>query len=154
MAGERTAAAVAEEIFRSGLSCAPAVLAAFAPRRGLSREHALLVATAFGSGVAGCAELCGAVSGGLLAIGLARGRVRPEQIRERDETYRLSRLLRERFAARAGSIVCRELLGVDISTPEGLAAARERALFKGRCPAYVRLAAELVEELLAEGEAR
>ena len=49
----------------------------------------------------------------------------------------------EAFAARHGSTVCRELLGCDIGTPEGMQQARDNKLFQVRCTNYVRGAVEI-----------
>jgi C_GCAxxG_C_C family probable redox protein len=141
-------------LFAEGFSCAPAVFAPFAARLGLEREAALRIATPFGGGVAGCAETCGAVNGALLVVGLARGRDRIDDAPAKDEAYRLTRAFRERFAARACSLVCRELLGCDISTEAGMRAARDGGLFTSQCPRYVRDAAEILEELLGRPSAR
>ena len=56
----------------------------------------------------------------------------------------------ERFITRNGSIVCRELLGCDISTSEGLKAAKKEKHFKKRCPKFVQDAAEILEEMLRD----
>ncbi len=55
-----------------------------------------------------------------------------------------------RFKARYGTILCRELLGCDISTPEGRNLAKEKGLFAELCPQLVRDAAEIVEQMLEE----
>jgi C_GCAxxG_C_C family probable redox protein len=147
-----TAARTVDEavaLFRGGFTCAQALFAAFAPRYGLAPDAALRIATPFGGGVAGEAETCGAVNGALLVLGLARGRARLDGGHAKEETYRLTRAFRERFAAGAGSLVCRDLLRCDISTPGGLREAREAGLFERECPEYVRHAAEILDELLA-----
>lgn len=66
----------------------------------------------------------------------------------KEEAYRLARELAAEFKARRGSILCRELLGCDISTPEGRSQAREKGLFANLCPQLVRDAAEIVEQML------
>jgi C_GCAxxG_C_C family probable redox protein len=120
-----------------------AVLAAFAGRHGLDRDAALRVACAFGGGVASGGGPCGAVTGGLMAIGLAHGGSRANDEGTRERTYAASRAFLERFRREHGSNVCRELLGVDIGTPEGREAAAKEGLFRTRCPRYVRTAARL-----------
>jgi hypothetical protein len=52
----------------------------------------------------------------------------------------------QQFRRRHGSLVCRELLGCDISTPEGAKVAQEKGLFLTTCVRLVRDAAELVED--------
>ena len=127
--------------FAQGCNCAQAVLAAYAPQFGLEPEIALRLAAPFGGGMARMGETCGAVTGAFLVIGLQSGEAK-------EETYQLVREFVRRFAARHGSIRCRELLGCDLSTPEGLQLAREQGLFSTRCRGFVRDSAEIVSELL------
>jgi len=54
----------------------------------------------------------------------------------------------KKFKTRNGSIVCRELLGYDISTPKGKQLAEEKQLFATLCPKYVQDAADIIEEIL------
>ncbi|KUK02681.1 MAG: C_GCAxxG_C_C family protein [Thermotoga sp. 50_1627] len=59
------------ELFKCGFNCAQSVFAAFAPRSGLDESIALRVAAAFGGGMARCNSVCGAVSSGLMVLGLS-----------------------------------------------------------------------------------
>jgi len=143
-----TSAQRAVETFESGFSCSQAVFAAFSEALGLERTLALKIAQPFGGGIAGTGSTCGAVSGGLLVIGLKHGRLRPEDAAAKEKTYALVREFLARFAERHGSIICRELLGVDLSTPEGHEEARRRGLFAERCSRFVSEAAEILEAIL------
>jgi C_GCAxxG_C_C family probable redox protein len=138
---------IANERFDQHFSCSQSVFSAFASRFGLTDEQALKLASPFGGGVAHQGQVCGAVTGALMAIGLARGNATLDQ---KDETYRLAEEYLERFQERHGTILCRELIGVDISTPEGLQRAREQDVFKSICPRLVQDATELVEEFIGE----
>jgi len=131
--------------FAQGCNCAQAVLAAYAPQFGLEPEIALRLAAPFGGGMARMGETCGAVTGAFLVIGLQSGEAK-------EEIYQIVREFVRRFAARHGSIRCRELLGCDLSTPEGLQRAREQGLFSTRCRGFVRDSAEIVSELLGLSE--
>jgi len=139
--------ALAASLFEQGFSCGQAVLAAHAARFGLERDAALRLACAFGGGVARTGSTCGAVNGALMVIGLAEGRTRVDDEAARERTYAAARTLLERFRAEHGSVTCRDLLGVDIGTPEGNRAASEGGLFRTRCPAFVRAAARLAGAL-------
>ena len=134
------------ESFEQGFNCAQSIVAAFAPRHDLSREHALKVSCAFGSGMMR-GETCGAVTGGLMVIGLAHGRCRADDLAARSKTYALAQAFQERFAAVHGTCDCQDLLGLDPTTPEGRQAALDRGLFETRCPQFVRSAVELLLEL-------
>ena len=135
--------------FDEGFSCSQAVFSVFAPQWGLDRMTALKVASPFGGGMGRLGETCGAVTGALMAIGLKYGQTIGEDRAAKEKSYELARQFAERFKARnQGCLTCRELLGADISTPEGLQKVRETHAFTIMCPKFVRDAAEIVEELL------
>ena len=116
----------------------------------MDRDTALKVASAFGGGFGLLGDTCGAVTGGMMAIGLRYGKTRPEDDPARGKTYALVREFIEKFKERHETTLCRELIGCDISTPEGIQSAKDRQLFTALCPKYVRTAVELLEELLQE----
>lgn len=93
----------------SGLHCAESVASAIA--KLFCPDQAGIVcrmATGFGGGLAGSRqEACGALTGGVLAIGLLCGRTAPEQ--DRETAYRVSAAYRERFMARFGASICQTL---------------------------------------------
>jgi C_GCAxxG_C_C family probable redox protein len=134
--------------FQEGFSCAQAVFSAYGPQYGLDRELALKVAGAFGGGMGHMGHVCGAVTGAFMVIGLKYGKTRPEDNETRDKAYSLVQEFAERFQGHNGSIVCRELLGCDISTPAALEMAREKGVFETLCPRLVQDAAEIIEEIL------
>lgn len=139
-----TRADEAEAIFKSGLNCAQAVLMAFAEAYGLRREDALRVASGFGGGMGGMGQTCGAVCGAFMVLGLKHPR------HDRASAGPSSELVKEfarRFKQRNGTISCRELLGADISTPEGHEAARAAGKFAAVCPKAVRDAVQIIEEM-------
>lgn len=142
--GDPVAAAVAT--FRNGINCAQAILSAWGPRHGLDRETALRLGGAFGSGM-NMGETCGAVTGALMVIGLRSAKVSHAGFLTRDRTERETLEFLERFKARNGTVSCKELLGCDLGTPAGRAAARRDRSFKTRCPKFVRDAAEILEEI-------
>jgi C_GCAxxG_C_C family probable redox protein len=142
---ERTEIAV--RMFDQEFACSQSVLAAFADPADLSRETALRVAAGFGGGLARTGDTCGAVIGAIMVLGLRHCGVPAEaDPLGKQQTYPPVREFLARFKARHGSIVCRELLACDIGVPEELERAREQGLFKSRCPAFVRTAAEILEE--------
>jgi C_GCAxxG_C_C family probable redox protein len=93
-------------------------------------------------------ETCGAVTGAFMIIGLKYGKTKAEDDDARDKTYELAGKFVAKFKDRHGPIVCRELLGCDLSNPEGLKTAREKGLFDTLCPQLVRDAADILEEIL------
>lgn len=134
--------------FEEGFSCSQAVCSAYAPQLGLERETALKVSGAFGAGMGRMGETCGAVTGAFMVIGLKHGKTRAEDDEAKERAYRLVQEFVDGFKARHGSIVCRELLGCDLSIPEQRALAQERKLTATLCPRLVRDAAEIIEQIL------
>jgi C_GCAxxG_C_C family probable redox protein len=124
------------------------VFSSFGEEFGLDRELALKVAGAFGGGMARMGGTCGAVTGAFMTIGLKYGKVKAEDEGAREQTYELVKEFVTRFKSRHGSIVCRELLGYDLSTAEGREEAHHKGLFDTLCPQLVRDATEIVEQIL------
>jgi len=139
----------AVEEFKSGFNCSQAVLGCYCRQFGLDREQAFKVATAFGGGMR-MAETCGAVTGAFMVLGLKHGNATSEDKAAKGKTYEKVVELTTRFKARNGSVACKQLLGCDISTPDGMKKAQKDGLFDSICPRMVRDASEILEEMLAE----
>jgi C_GCAxxG_C_C family probable redox protein len=134
--------------FKEGFTCSQAILSTFCESLGLEKEIALKVAQAFGGGIARMGKTCGAVTGAFMVIGLKFGRIKIDDNEGKEKTYSLVEEFVRRFTAMNGTIVCNELLGYDISTPEGLKQAGENQLFDRLCPRLVQNSAEILEEIL------
>lgn len=136
--------------FQDGYSCSQAVFSALAGRWNIGPEVSLRIAAGFGGGVARSAGICGCVTGAIMAIGLTQSDISPEKTSsEKEKTYEVCRRFMRTFEERNGSLLCSELLGCDISTPEGRAKAQQEKLHKTRCPKLVGDAVEIVESILA-----
>jgi len=127
---------------KEGFSCSQVVLSAYGTESGLDREIALKVSGAFGGGMGRMGGTCGAVTGAFMVIGLKYGKTEAEDNQTREKAYSLVREFVAEFESRNGSIICRELIGGDIGTPEGMKTARNV------CPKLVTDAAEIIERLL------
>jgi C_GCAxxG_C_C family probable redox protein len=134
--------------FQEGFSCSQAVFTAFSDDFGLDRLTALKVSQAFGGGMGHLGEVCGAVTGAFMAIGLKYGRTRADDLEARDKTYALIQAFAHRFKELHCSLTCRCLLGCDIGTEEGMKAARDKNLFQTLCLNYVKDAAEIADALM------
>lgn len=147
--------ALAESRFREGYSCSQSVFSALAEAWDIDPSVSLRIAAGFGGGMARSAQTCGCVTGAIMAIGLAQQDVSPAGNKSAKEvTYQACRKFMQLFEDRNGSSVCVDLLGCDISTAEGLAEARQKALFESRCTKLLRDAVEIVQELLPEVQSR
>ncbi len=144
-----TGAERAVELRQQGCCCSQAVFAAYAKPLGLDRGNALKVATGFCGGIGHSADLCGAVSGAIMVIGLKHGSPIPGEQKQKAKVAVLAREFLKEFKARNGSVLCRDLLEYDISTPEGDKSARELGLFKTVCLQMVKSASEILDSMLA-----
>ena len=140
---------IASELFSKRYYCSQAVLAAFADELGMTKEQALKVGACFGGGMCK-AEVCGACTGALMALGLKYGMYRDGDLdsKQRANSYTVRFL--DEFSRLNGSYICRELLGCDISTDEGKAYARAKGLFAMECPKMIESAVLIVEKLINE----
>jgi len=139
----------AVDLHGKGCNCAQAVLAVFAPELGLEQREAIRIATAFGGGMGRTDGVCGTVTGACMVLGLRSDMRSPEDRSAKDTAYSRMKEFDRRFRDRHGDTSCTGLIGVNLSTPEGLQAARDRALFTTRCADLIRSAVEILEEMAA-----
>lgn len=140
----------AVESFKSGFTCSAAVFSAFADELGLDAGTARKIACGFGAGISRTGNICGAVSGAILAIGLKYGKENTGEPFDSatDRTRSLTREFIRKFEERNGSVNCTELLGHNLVNQEEYEKAREEGLFRTKCPGYVRDAADILEKIL------
>jgi C_GCAxxG_C_C family probable redox protein len=124
------------------------VFCAFSSQFGLDKETALKVAAAFGGGMARMGETCGAVTGAFMVIGMKYGMTDPAKQEAKEKSYEVVREFVRIFKLSYGATACRDLLGCDISTPSGLADARERRIFETVCPKFVGTAVEILDNII------
>jgi C_GCAxxG_C_C family probable redox protein len=136
------------EAFDGGLNCAQSVLLAFAEEMGLDPEKGLKIASGFGGGMGAMGGTCGAVTGAFMVIGLGCGNASAASREAKLATYGIIQGFAREFEQVHGSIVCRELLGCDISSFEGYGEATKKNLFKTECPRYVETAVVILERIL------
>ena len=138
----------AVRLFEEGYSCSQAVLAAFSPAYGLEVERAIRVASGFGSGMR-LGGTCGAVTGGIMLLGLAHG---DAEVATREGRARVTEAVDAftgRFRERVGALDCPAIMGADVRVPEEREAAMGQGLVALRCVPAVRTAAEILDEMLA-----
>jgi C_GCAxxG_C_C family probable redox protein len=137
--------------FAEGFNCSQAVFSVFADDLGLEEETALRIAAGFGGGMGRMAETCGAVTGAIMVLGLRHGTATTDR-EAKEQAYQQVAELVQRFKARNGTVICRGLLGCDLSTPVGLQRAYDENLFTTLCPKFVRDAVEVLEEMGSESQ--
>lgn len=139
----------AEKYYCNNFNCSQAVFTAYATELGLEEEVALKIATQFGGG-ARKGEMCGAVSGALMVLGLKYGHCHAEDMEEKGRAYQIAEDFMNRFITEKGTVVCRELLGYDVSKKEDMVKIKELNLFKTTCPEMIKCAAAIVEQMINE----
>ena len=92
----------------------------------MDRETALKIAGGFGGGMGRMAGTCGAVTGAFMVIGLVHSMTKKGDLQQKELSYEYIRKFAEKFRERNGTLVCRELMGVDVSTPEGFAESKAK----------------------------
>jgi C_GCAxxG_C_C family probable redox protein len=135
----------AVKVFAMGFNCAQAVFVPFAREEGLGEEYAARIASSFGGGMGRSQQSCGAVTGGLMALGLEYGFVEAADQKQKDLSLQRTQAFLSAFKKEFGTVLCKELLKTDLSTEEGRKAhadSNERELVCMKC---VKYAASLVE---------
>lgn len=139
----------AKENFLAGYNCAQSVFLAFCDETGLEPETAAKLASSFGGGMGRLREVCGAVSGMFLAAGMIKGYSEPADQEGKRAQYELVQNLAKEFEKKNGSIICRELLGLDQKHDSPDPSARTPEYYQKRpCAELVADAAELLERIL------
>ena len=157
----------AQKFFEEGYNCCQSVFLVFGERYGFDRETVCRMSASFGGGVGRLRQICGAVSAMALVCGLETGAVTGEDQEGKAYNYENVQKLAARFEEQAGSLICRELLGLDKKEGEEkqgeLFAAMEGGMGKFQpqardekyyatrpCRRLIGLAAKLTEEWLWE----
>ena len=139
----------AVEYYGRNFNCTQGVFTSYAIEHGIDEKLALKLATNFGGG-ARKGEMCGAVSGALMVLGLLYGHSERDDLDTKAKAYAMAEEYMNRFIKKNGSVVCRELLGYDLSKPEEKAVILEKNLFRTVCPDMIRSAVEILDEFIEE----
>lgn len=126
------------------------MLLAVSKATGRACECIPRIASAFGGGIARQGEVCGALTGGVMAVGLLHGRDRAEEEEAKTTAYALAAELAQRFRELNGALHCRDLIELDLSTDAGVQAYYARNLGEERCAGIVRNAVRALMEVLPE----
>ena len=139
----------AEELFRQGYNCGQAVFAAFSDIAGVTAEEAAKIASPFGAGFGKMREVCGAVSGMTLLAGYLQGYSDPADHEGKKELYALIQNMCREFEEAEGSLICRDLLGLNKGEDIAEPAVRTEEYYQNRpCVGACRKAAEIAEKYL------
>ena len=126
----------AAERHQKGYNCSQAVVCTYCDLLGLEEEAAFRMSEGFGAGMGDMENTCGALSGAVMLVGLKHSDGNLKEPKTKGRTYQVSRELKKRFQERCGSVVCKEIKGIDTGTP------------KYGCRDCVRAAAAIAEDVL------
>lgn len=135
------------KLHNEGFNCAQIVFSSFSEKLGMDCQLAKKVAACFGGGMS-CGEVCGAVTGALMVIGLKYGNYLPHTPEIKKQCAEKNAEFREKFLEEYDSIICRELLGYDISIPEEKEIIKEKGLFENFCSDVITYAIEVLNTIL------
>jgi C_GCAxxG_C_C family probable redox protein len=136
----------AADRFRGGYNCAQSVLLTMFEHWNSRNELVPKIATGFGGGIGRCGSVCGALTGGVMAISVKYGTSEPS-VNKRLKAYETVQKFYERFEAQNGSVLCKELIGFDLSVPEQRDKAVETNVVEEKCTVFVKKAVEILLDL-------
>jgi len=139
---------IAETIFKTN-NCAQSVIRAYADDFNLDKDKALSISVGFGGGIGRLQEICGAVSGAIMVLGLASNFKEGDGRDKINAAYSKTRDFVADFTREKGTYKCRELLDCDLQSEEGHKYFVEHNL-RENCKGYVRLCCELLDKHLKQ----
>lgn len=139
----------AMQSFLDGYNCAQCMMLAFEDMLTIDLDTALKIASPFGGGMGRLREVCGSVSGMFMVLGFIKGYSEPGDYEGKKELYEHVQELARRYEEANGSIICRELLGLDVKKEDATPSQRTDEYYKKRpCAAKIGSAAEILEEYI------
>ena len=137
------------ELFKSGYNCSQAVVLAFSDLVDIDEKTLIKLANPFGGGMSRLREVCGAFSGIAMIMGLLYGYDNVDNIEDKKAIYEEVQSLATKFEKKNGSIICRQLLNLDVKHDNPNPSVRTNEYYQKRpCPEIVGSAAEILEEYI------
>ena len=139
----------ARDYFKQGYNCTQSVALAFSDEIGIEKSRMLKMVSSFGGGMGRLREVCGAVSGMFFVAGALYGYDDPKDMQTKKEHYARIQELAAQFREKNGSIVCRELLGLEGRDSSPVPSERTEEYYKKRpCAEMIATAAGLMEDYI------
>ncbi|MCX6089548.1 MAG: C-GCAxxG-C-C family protein [Candidatus Atribacteria bacterium] len=109
------------EYHKKGFNCCESTILGLCDWLHIQTDVLPQLATGFGGGLGHTGEVCGAVTGSIMALGLKYGRKEPTDKKTRDDLYKMVEHFLDDVKKELGTIKCLELIGIPMNTEEGLA---------------------------------
>ncbi len=146
-----THAEKAGKLFAAGHNCAQSVFCAFGDVHGLEPELARRISSSFGGGMGRLREVCGALSGIFMVIGVLYGGYDGNDLAAKSRHYAIIQELAGKFRAKYGTLLCRDILGLPEGTSKPEPEPHDPAYLARRpCPGCIACAADILDEFLKE----
>lgn len=140
---------LARELFEKGYNCSQAVFAAFCDETGLDLDTALKISSSFGGGMGKLREVCGAVTGMFMVLGMLDGYSDPIDQDAKTKHYELIHTMGNDFKDKHKSIICRELLEIIEEKNDYIPAERTKKYYEERpCSRFVEEAAKMIDDYI------
>jgi len=137
-------------LFKKGFRSSQAILSTYGVKYGIERDAALKLASQFGNGTSGLNDVCGAVSGAIMVLGLKYGNSKTSEYGKIEKLNEIIKEFIEKFKALNETVKCQELIGFDLDTKEGKNKAIKENRFGRICPKLVKDTAKILEDMLKE----
>jgi C_GCAxxG_C_C family probable redox protein len=131
-------------------NCCQAVLRTVLEEKKLMFDDAVFIGSGFGGGIIGRGEICGAVSGAVMAIGILTKTLHSDLAEHKQATRDLTGIFYEHFESIFGHSTCNGLIGIDRNDPDAKKKASEAGIYRDNCPKFVRTAVNIVLDLFTE----
>jgi len=135
----------------SGFGCAQTVASVFAEDFGIDEVTAQKLSLGLGGGIGRSGEVCGALSGAILVLGMKYGVSSMDgeaNKAAKEKVYDLDQELIRQYKERAGAIRCNDILGFDMNDPEARTAAKDKGVFNVVCNGCIKNSVEILEKML------
>lgn len=140
---------LAQQYFLEGYNCSQSLVLSFKDLVNIDEKILLSIASSFGGGMGRLRETCGAVTGMLIIAGLLYGYYTPETGKIKENHYKKVQDLALSFEKEYKSIVCRELLNINIKHDSYIPSIRNDSFYKNRpCLKYIQGAVKILEKYI------
>ncbi len=138
----------AKNNFKSGYNCAQSVVLAFSDMFDFDENMLLKMSSSFGGGFGRLREVCGAFSGAAMVLGYKLGYTETGDYEGKKKLYSIVQEAADEFKKVAGSIVCRELRGLNGAQSPAPEKRTEEYYHAVPCAELCELAAQITEKLI------
>ena len=134
--------------FLNGCNCSQSVLCAFSDVTGFDNNTSMKLASSFGGGMGRLREVCGAVSAMFMIAGLLNGYSIAGDDVGKTRHYQLVQDLAKKFKEEHGTIICRELLGLDGEDNPIPSKRTDKYYAERPCLEFIKTSAEIIQKEL------